>query len=94
MEPATLGSGEMEPVPLGSDETEPVPPWSGEMEPAPLGSNEAGPLEEKGLLGLHHPLPSCVGPTGPVDDDGDGSTSWPHLPLAPHTGVTLSRPGK
>jgi hypothetical protein len=22
-----------------------------------------------------------------VGDDGDGSTSWPHLPLAPHVGV-------
>jgi hypothetical protein len=22
-----------------------------------------------------------------IDDDGDGFTSWPHLPLAPHAGV-------
>jgi hypothetical protein len=30
----------------------------------------------KGLLGSHRPSPPYSGPTSPMDDDGDGSTSW------------------
>jgi hypothetical protein len=37
-----------------------------------------------GHVVLHLPYTS---PAGPVDDDGNGSTSRPYSPLAPHVGI-------
>jgi hypothetical protein len=43
--------------------------------------------EEEGLWSHVVLHPPYVGPTGPIDDDGDGSTSRTCSPLAPHARV-------
>jgi hypothetical protein len=40
----------------------------------------------KGLPGSHRHSPPCVGPIGPIDDDGDGSM-WMMIGMAPCHGV-------
>ena len=45
-------------------------------------SEEEEDLQGCGALHLLY-----AGPVGPIDDDGDGSTSWPCLSLALYVGV-------
>jgi hypothetical protein len=41
----------------------------------------------RGPLGSRRPSSPLCGSRRSVDDDGDGSTSWPYSPLAPHAGI-------
>ena len=66
----------------------PASPFIGEEEGARYRERKREKSEGEESLqgcGVLHLL--YVGPIGPIDDDGDGSMSWPCLSLTPYAGI-------